>query len=121
MVAQESAAIDETGARMRVDPDKLLQAAKIVATQADKLSEVLARTGPTLRVDAPSPNEISSALAECWNDAMVDGDESYLARVQEYVRGLRSLERQLLKAAQRYELDDEETAEAFNTRDVVEA
>lgn len=114
--AQATATDLAGGTRIVVEPDQVLAAAKVVTEQADALSDVLMRYGPTMRVGAPSENAVSTALADAWNSAVVDGDESHLARAQEYLKGLRQLQHQLRLAAERYELDDAETAAVFGDR-----
>jgi uncharacterized protein YukE len=104
------------GTRIVVEPEQVLAAAKVVGEQADALTDVLMQYGPTMRVGPPSENQVSVALAEAWNDAVVDADDSHLARAQEYLKGLRSLQLQLREAARRYNLDDDETAAAFGDR-----
>lgn len=104
------------GTRIVVEPDQVLAAAKVVTEQADALGDVLMRYGATMRVGAPSENAVSTALADAWNGAVVDGDESHLARAQEYLKGLRQLQHQLRGAAERYNLDDAETAAVFGDR-----
>ncbi|MGH3431959.1 MAG: PE domain-containing protein [Thermocrispum sp.] len=104
------------GTRIVVEPDQVLAAAKVVTEQADALSDALLRYGPTMRVGAPSENAVSTALADAWNSAVVDGDDAHLARAQEYLKGLRQLQQQLRQAAERYQLDDDETAAVFGDR-----
>ncbi|WP_043661495.1 hypothetical protein [Thermocrispum municipale] len=112
-----SVAVDVAGGvRVRIEPDQILQAAKVVVEQADALSEALLRHGPLMRVGAPSQNAISKAVAEAWNDAVVDGEDSHLARAKEYLYTLRQLQQQLRQAAERYQLDDDEIAETFGER-----
>lgn len=101
------------GTRIVVEPDQVLAAARVVTEQADALSDVLLRYGSTMRVGAPSENAVSTALADAWNSAVVDADDSHLARAQEYLKGLRQLQGQLRLAAERYQLDDADTAAVF--------
>lgn len=115
--AARGTAVDVTGgSRIVVEPEQILSAARVVGEQADALTDALLQYGPSMRVGAPSENEVSVALADAWNAAVVDADDSHLARAQEYLKGLRSLQLQLREAARRYHLDDEETAAAFGDR-----
>ena len=104
------------GIRIVVEPEQILSVAKVVVEQADALSSALLQHGSLMRVGPPSNNAISKAVAVAWNDAIVDGEESYLGRIQEYLMGLRQLQMQLRAAAERYQLDDEETAAVFGER-----
>ena len=112
-----SVAVDvAAGVRITVEPQQILEAAKLVVEQADALSDALLRHGPLMRVGPPSENAVSKAVADAWNSVIVDGDESYLARVKQYLAELRQLQKQLREAAERYQLDDDEIAAAFGER-----
>lgn len=105
-----------SGTRFEVEPDQVLAVGKLVVEQADALSDVLMQYGSTMRIAPPSENAVSTALADAWNDAVVDADDSHLARAQAYLQGLRTLQLQLHQAAKRYRLDDDETAAVFGDR-----
>lgn len=102
--------------RLTVDPDQVLAAAKIVSDQADELSAALIEHELAMRVDPPSENQVSGYVAEAWNAAVVDNDDSQLARAKAYLRTLHELALRLREAAERYQLDDEESAAAFEDR-----
>lgn len=104
------------GTRIAVEPDQILAVGKLVVDQADALTDALMRYGSTMRIAPPSENAVSTALADAWNDAVVDAEDSHLARAQAYLQGLRSLQLQLHQAAKRYRLDDDETAAVFGDR-----
>ncbi|MPY77903.1 MAG: hypothetical protein GEV04_05290 [Actinophytocola sp.] len=102
--------------RLTVDPDQVLAVAKIVSDKADELSAALMQHELALRIDPPSENLVSGYVAEAWNAAVVDNDDSQLARAKAYLRTLHQLALQLREAAERYQLDDEEAAAAFEDR-----
>lgn len=111
--------VELSGGRMlQVDPEQVLAAAKIVSGQADALNTVLLQHSTWLRVDAPSENQVSVGVADAWNSSMVEADDSYLARTQAYVRGLRKLALQLRNAAEQYQLDDADAEAVFKDRSV---
>ncbi len=102
--------------RLTVDPDQVLAAARIVSEQADELSAALIEHELSMRIDPPSENQVSGYVAEAWNAVVVDNDDSQLARAKAYLRTLHQLALQLREAAERYQLDDEESAAAFEDR-----
>lgn len=106
------------GVRLKIEPDRVFAAAKIVSAQADTLSAALAQHGPTLQIEAPSRNEVSRNAADAWNAAVADGEESQFASAETYLQGLYRLTEQLRDAADRYRLADEESAAAFEDRGV---
>lgn len=103
---------------LQVDPDQVLAAAKVISSQADALNTVLLQHSTWLRVDPPSQNQVSVGVADAWNSSIVEEEDSYLARTQAYVRGLRKLALQLRNAAQQYQLDDAEAEAVFKDRSV---
>lgn len=102
--------------RLTVDPDQVLAAARIVSDQADELSAALIEHELALRVDPPSENQVSGYVAEAWNAAVVDNEDSQLARAKAYLRTLHQLALRLREAAERYQLGEEESAAAFEDR-----
>lgn len=102
--------------RLTVDPDQVLAAAKIVSDQADELSAALIEHELSMRIDPPSENQVSGYVADAWNAAVVDNDDSQLARAKAYLRTLHQLALRLREAAERYQLDDEASAAAFEDR-----
>lgn len=106
------------GVRLKIEPDRVFAAAKIVSDQADALSTALAQYGPALQIEAPSRNEVSRNAADAWNTAVADGEESQLARAETYLQGLHRLTEQLRDAADRYRLADEESAATFEDQGV---
>lgn len=101
---------------LTVEPDQVLAAARIVSDKADELSAALLEHETSMRIDPPSDNEVSRNVAEAWNHAVVDNDDSQLARAKAYLRSLHELALRLREAAERYQLDDDESAAAFEDR-----
>jgi len=103
-------------ADVMVDPDKVLDVAKLVEDQVSALEDQLLTRLAELRVDPPSADVISTKAAEAWNAVIADGDKSYAAQVRSYVAGLHDLVGQLRTAAKDYKVSDEEKAAVFGDR-----
>lgn len=105
-------------ADIKVDPTKLLEVAKVVEEQANALQDKLRVTLGELRIDAPSPDVVSSASVDVWNALVSDDDQSYAHRVRDYVQSLRDLMEQLRTAAQKYAVSESDKAAHFGDRGV---
>jgi hypothetical protein len=99
-----------------VTKDNVLAAGRIVESQADALQKVWKQRGPDLRVDSPGSDDVSVRMARAWNDVLVDDDDSYYARIKEYILGLRKLAVQLGDAAKTYGYTEDEIATAFGNK-----
>lgn len=104
------------GIGIEVEPSRVRAAAEIVAEQVAVLERRLAEVAPALRIKPPAQDAVSVHAAEAWNAAVADGEDGYLARVQEYLRGLQLLAVQLRAAADQYERDDSESENSFTGR-----
>ena len=103
-------------ADVMVDPDKVLDVAKVVEGQVSALEDKLLTRLGELHIDAPSADVISTKSAEAWNSLIADGDKSYAAQVRAYVAGLHQLVDQLRTAAKDYKISDEQKAAVFGER-----
>lgn len=103
---------------IQVEPDDLLQVAKIINDQADELDDRLRQKLVDLRINAPATDVVSSTAVDAWNRLVASGEGSYAARVQNYVKNLRDLASQLRNAAAQYQTSEEEKAAAFGDRGV---
>ncbi|GAA1985240.1 hypothetical protein GCM10009754_73570 [Amycolatopsis minnesotensis] len=101
-----------------VEPDRVLEVAKIVEDQANALQARLSVHLDALHIDPPARDVVSGAAVSAWNDLVADGDASYARRVREYVQNLRDLAGQLREASHRYVASDEEKAESLRDRRV---
>jgi hypothetical protein len=99
-----------------VNKDNVLAAAKIIDTQALSLQEALWDKAGDLRIQPPGHDDISKRVAMAWNDRLVDDEDSYEKRVQQYVDSLYGLVQQLSDTAKAYGYTDEEVAAAFGAR-----
>lgn len=105
-------------ADIHVEPANLAQVAKIINDQADELDDKLKQKLIHLRIDAPSADVVSATAVDAWNRLVASGDGSYAIRVQNYVKNLRDLASQLRKAAEHYEVNEQDRAAAFGDRGV---
>lgn len=101
------------GGQFVVNHDNVLAAAKIIQTQADSLDELLRAAQSDLRVDQPGEDIVSTKVAEAWNDLLLINDDSYVARVAEYVAGLNNLVLQLTDSAKAYGYNEQDIAAAL--------
>lgn len=96
-----------------VDPDRILEVARVVREQGEALESALLAHAEALRVTPPAINQIFRHVAETWNAVIVDNADSYLARAWEYRTRLHDLTEQLRRMAERYRFDEDEMAAVF--------
>jgi uncharacterized protein YukE len=101
---------------IEVEPDQVLQVAKIINEQADALDDRLRQRLVELNIDAPAQDVVSATAADAWNRVVARGEGSYAVRVQNYVQGLRDLASQLREAAKAYQAGEDEKIAAFGDR-----
>jgi glutamine synthetase type III len=98
---------------IRVEPDQVLQVAKIINDQADALADRVRQLLAELSIDAPAQDVVSTTAVDAWNRLVARGDGSYANRVQNYINDLRGLAGQLRKAAKDYQVGEDEKIAAF--------
>ncbi|MBC6446742.1 hypothetical protein [Actinokineospora xionganensis] len=96
-----------------VNHDNVLAAAKIIQTQADSLGDLVREARSDLRVDQPGEDIVSTKVAEAWNDLLLSNDDSYVARIGDYVAGLNNLVQQLTDSAKTYGYNEQDIAAAL--------
>ncbi|MGQ0840345.1 hypothetical protein [Actinokineospora sp.] len=101
------------GGHFVVNHDNILAAAKIIQNQVDALSERLEEARYELRIVGPGDDVVSEKVAQAWNDRLVNDDDSYSFRVDEYVQSLRNLVIQLIDSAKNYGYNEDEIATAL--------
>ncbi|WP_116046170.1 PE domain-containing protein [Amycolatopsis palatopharyngis] len=105
------------GARdIQVEPGKLLEVAGVLEEQANELQDRVRAQLGALRIAPPSEDIVSKNAIEAWNSVVVDGEESYEARVRAYIEGLRALVEQLRAASAAYETGEDDKAASFGDR-----
>jgi hypothetical protein len=96
-----------------VNHDNVLAAAKIIQAQVDSLDDRTSDAKFDLVVDGPGDDVVSAKVAESWNQVLVWNDDSYAARVQEYVGSLNRLVTQLIDTAKAYGYNDADIASSL--------
>jgi hypothetical protein len=96
-----------------VNHDNILAAAKIIQSQVDSLGTLVSDAGFDLPIDQPGDDIVSTKVAEAWNDLLIFNDDSYIARINEYVVGLTNLVQQLKDTAKTYGYNEEEITAAL--------
>ncbi|GAB3433104.1 hypothetical protein [Actinophytocola sediminis] len=96
-----------------VNKDNVLAAARIIENQADRMSRTFRRARRELLVRPPGGDDVSTRIAPAWNDRLVDDEDSYAIRIEQYVGGLRKLAVQLGDTAKAYGYSEEQIEAAF--------
>lgn len=99
-----------------VNKDNVLAAGRIIESQATALYDLWKISSEDLRVVPPGTDDVSTRVAEAWNDRLVSDDDSYKNRVKDYVIGLRKLAVQLGDTAKAYGYTEDEISAAFGTK-----
>jgi hypothetical protein len=120
MIATAEKALADLGSsvgsaqKFEVDKETVLQAGKIISDQATKLFDDLTNAKDNLRIKlASSSDEVNQSIAHAWNSRLIEADNSYGSRVQQYVESLDALAQQLRTAAKNYGYTDEEISQFF--------
>jgi PE family len=103
-------------ATLKVNHDNVLAAAKIIQTQIDALKDSVDANGPALQVEPSATDPVSLDAARAWNHRLVGADDSYKARIDEYMVSLQKLVVQLQESAKAYGFSDSDIAATFGTR-----
>ena len=102
-------------AKIKVNHDNVLAAAKIIQTQVDALFDVLRLRGEELPVVPAGNDRVSIEVANAWNDRLIGADDSYASRVALYVESLQKLVTQLRDSAKQYGFSEEDIATSFGS------
>lgn len=105
---------------IHVEPDQVLQVAKIINDQADALADRVRQLLIELNIDAPAEDVVSATAVDAWNRLVARGDGSYALRVQNYIEQLRQLAGQLRTAAGTYQAGEDEKIAALGDRHAAE-
>jgi hypothetical protein len=105
-----------SSATLKVNHDNVLAAAKIIQTQIDALQDSVDAHGPSLQVEPAAGDPVSRDAARAWNFRLVGADDSYKARIDEYMVSLQKLIVQLQDSAKSYGFSDSDIAATFGTR-----
>lgn len=98
-----------------VNHENVLAAARIIDAQADALQQKLRGAADALWLESPGNDDVSVRMAAAWNDLLLNNDDSYQVRINEYVASLRRLAGQLGDAARSYGYSEDEISAAFGS------
>jgi hypothetical protein len=112
-LGQTMAAGPGSGQKFEVTEETVLQAAKIINDQRVALREALEDAVTDLTVTLNNPDEVNADIAAAWNSRLVNGDDSYAARIEQYTLSLGGLVKQLRGAAIQYKFTEEEVTAAL--------
>lgn len=101
------------GQKFDVTKDTVLQAGKLIHDQAVVLRNALDEAFGSLTVRLNDPDEVNADIAAAWNSRLVDGQDSYSTRVEQYIASLKDLVEQLREAARQYEFTEDEVTAAL--------
>lgn len=102
-----------SGQKFDVSKDNVLQAGKIISDQIDQLTRSYRSAYDNLRINQAGLDDVNSDIASAWNERLVDHDDSYANRVEQYIDSLGSLVDQLRAAAKQYGHTEEEVTAAM--------
>jgi hypothetical protein len=102
-------------ATVTVNHDNVLAAAKIIQTQIDTLKEVFSQNRHSLNIEPAADDLVSIDAARAWNFRLVGADDSYAARIDDYLTSLHRVVSQLRDSAKTYGFNDQDIAATFGT------
>ena len=93
-----------------VNKDNVLKAGTLIQDQAEVLIRALrkAKSGLEVHVDGDSAGIVSANIAGLWNRRLMTDDDSYVGRIEDYVKSLENLSGQLKESAKQYGFTEEE-------------
>jgi len=98
-----------------VNHENVLAAARIIDAQADALHQKFRSAVDDLWLEAPGNDDVSLRVSAAWNDLLLNNEDSYRQRIDEYVASLRRLAGQLGDAARSYGYSEDEVSAAFGS------
>lgn len=102
-------------ATLTVNHDNVLAAAKIIQAQIDVLMDAIRLHGPALRIEQAADDPVSIDAAMAWNARLVDNEDSYANRINEYLNSLNMLMSQLRDSAKTYGFSEQDITGTFGT------
>jgi hypothetical protein len=112
-LSQATATPSLGSAKIKVNHDNVLAAAKIIQAQVDVLSDVIRDRMGDLAVIPPGNDRVSVEAANAWNNRLFLAEDSYANRVVQYVESLRKIVSQLTDSAKHYGFTEEDIAASF--------
>ncbi|GAB2996993.1 hypothetical protein [Saccharothrix stipae] len=97
----------------KVEKDTVLRAGAVISDQVDALRKSYRAAQRDLRVPLDGLDTLNKDIAAAWNDRLVEHDDSYANRVEQYIESLTGLVEQLRGAAKQYGHTDEDVEAAM--------
>ncbi|MFD5824580.1 hypothetical protein [Lentzea sp. NPDC060358] len=101
--------------QFHVEKDTVLKAGKVIHDQLLLLKDALGRTSAKLRI-VSMDGKVTSDVVNAWNDRLVFSEDSYVNRIQQYMKALEGLSDQLRESAKQYGYTDEEIMNSFRLK-----
>ncbi|PSL55118.1 hypothetical protein B0I31_10575 [Saccharothrix carnea] len=101
------------GEQFQVSKETVLDAGKIIQNQVEALWTSYSAAVRDLRVNLNGLDTVNKDIAEAWNERLIDHDDSYSKRVEQYIDSLVGLVEQLRAAAKQYGHTDEDVVAAM--------
>lgn len=105
-----------TSGTFTVNRDNVLAAGHIIESQAEALMNVWKDRARDLRIEPPGDDDVSTRMAQAWNEILFENDDSYRNRIKDYIIGLRKLAVQLGDTAKAYGFSEDEISTAFGNK-----
>lgn len=102
-----------TSGTFTVNQHNVLAAARIIDSQADDLRDKWRSARHDLMIEPPGTDDVSTRMAQAWNDRLSLDEDSYANRVAQYIKSLKKLAVQLGDTAKQYGYTEEQIEAAF--------
>ncbi|MGM1058766.1 hypothetical protein [Saccharothrix sp. Mg75] len=99
--------------KFEVSEETVLQAGKLVNDQIDALRTSYRAAFRDIRVNLDGLDDLNTEIAAAWNDRLIENDDSYTSRIEQYIDSLSSLVEQLRATATQYGHTEEEVVAAM--------
>jgi len=102
------------GLKIAVNQDNILQAARIIESEAEHLEAQVNSRVKYMTVHAMGGDPVSKEVARVLNNKLILDDDSYLRRCMDYATMLHNLARQLGESARTYGFTEEVITARFD-------
>ncbi len=102
------------GLKITVDQDNIMQAARIIASEAAHFEKQVLARAQEMKVSAMGGDPVSKEVARVLNFKLVKADDSYVNRCLQYAAMLHTLARSLGESARTYGITEEAATAQFN-------
>jgi uncharacterized protein YukE len=112
-LGQTMAAGPGSGQKFEVSKETVLQAGAVINDQIEQLARSFRGAYRDLRINTGGLDSVNANIAAAWNERLIDHDDSYSSRVEQYIDSLMALVEQLRGAAKQYGHTDEDVEAAM--------